>query len=66
MRQKTMTDGRFGRFREETCKAQLSEEMEQIIPWQELTELIELECGRPEAANSDLLGMERMLRIGSI
>ena len=63
MRQQTlaMTTG-FERYTKKTRRAQFLEEMEQIVPWRELTALIEPHY--PKAGNGRRpVGLERMLRI---
>ena len=63
MRQQTlaMTTG-FERYSKKTRRAQVLEEMEQVVPWRELTALIEPHY--PKAGNGrPPVGVERMLRI---
>jgi transposase, IS5 family len=63
MRQQTlaMTTG-FERYTKKTRRAQFLEEMEQVVPWRELTTLIEPVY--PKAGNGRRpVGLERMLRI---
>jgi IS5 family transposase len=63
MRQQTlaMTTG-FERYSKKTRRAQFLEEMEQVVPWRELTALIEPHY--PKAGNGrPPVGVERMLRI---
>ena len=62
MRQQTLVDG-FEKYRKKTRKEQFLDEMEQIIPWQELTKAIEPYYPKPEGAGRPPVGMERMLRI---
>ncbi len=41
MKQQTLADSSFEKFRKKTRKEQFLEEMEVIIPWEQLTEAIE-------------------------
>jgi transposase, IS5 family len=63
MRQQTlaMTTG-FERYTKKTRRAEFLDEMEQVVPWRELTALIEPVY--PKAGNGRRpVGLERMLRI---
>ncbi len=40
MRQQTLADSSFEKFRKKTRKEQFPEDMEQVVPWKELTEAI--------------------------
>ena len=63
MRQETLCEVGFEKFRKKTRKEQFLEEMEQIIPWNELALAIEPYYPKPEAAGRRPVGIERMLRI---
>ena len=63
MRQKTLAEEDFERFRKPTRREKFLEEMEQIIPWKELTEVIEPFYTKSEGAGRPPIGAERMLRI---
>ncbi len=63
MRQDSFSDAGFEKYRKKTRKDQFSEEMETIIPWQELAEAIGPFCPKPEGAGRRPIGIERMLRI---
>ena len=63
MRQDSFSDAGFEKFRKKTRKEQFLEEMETIIPRQELTEAIEPFYPKPEGAGRRTIGTERMLRI---
>jgi len=63
MRQQTLAEGGFEKYRKKTRKEQFLDEMEQIVPWKELTEVIEPYYPKPEGAGRRPLGIERMLRI---
>ena len=63
MKQQTLADGGFEKFRKKTRKEQFLEEMETIIPWQQLTEAIEPFYPNPQGAGRRPIGIERMLRI---
>ena len=41
MRQQSLADGSFEKYRKKTRKEVFLDDMEQIIPWQELTAVIE-------------------------
>ncbi|MBV2092963.1 MAG: transposase [Candidatus Thiodiazotropha sp. (ex Ctena orbiculata)] len=63
MRQKSFADGSFEKLRKRTRKEQFLDEMEVIIPWKELTEVIESFYPKPTGAGRRPKGLERMLRI---
>ena len=63
MRQQTLADGSFEKFRKKTRKEQFLDDMEQIIPWQDLCVAIEPYYPKPEGAGRRPVGIERMLRI---
>jgi transposase, IS5 family len=62
MRQSTLAEG-FEKYRKKTRKEQFLEEMEIIIPWKELTEVIEPFYPNPQGAGRRPVGVDRMLRI---
>ena len=63
MRQPTLSDNGFEKFRRKTYKDQFLDEMEVITPWKELTGGIEPFYPQPEGAGLRPIGIERMLRI---
>ena len=63
MKQQTLAGGSFEKFRKKTRKEQFLDEMETIIPWQQLTEAIEPFYPNPQGAGRRPIGIERMLRI---
>ena len=63
MRQQSLADGGFEKYRKKTRKEVFLEEMDQIIPWQELTAAIEPFYQKPQGAGRRPKGAERMLRI---
>jgi IS5 family transposase len=63
MRQHSLSDDGFEKFRKKTRKEQFLEEMNSLIPWQELTEAIEPYYPKPAGAGRRPVGIERMLRI---
>ena len=63
MRQNSFSDAGFEKYRKKTRKEQFLEEMENIIPWKELTQVIEPFYPKPEGAGRRPVGIERMLRI---
>ena len=63
MRQQTLADGSFEKCRKKTRKELFLDDMEQIIPWQDLCGAIEPYYPKPEGAGRRPVGIERMLRI---
>lgn len=63
MRQKTLADEGFEKFRKKTRKEQFLDEMECIIPRQELTAAIEPFYPNPQGAGRRPAGVEWMLHI---
>ncbi len=63
MRQQSLAEEGFERFRKPTRREQFLEEMDKIIPWQDLCEAIEPFYPKPEGAGRPPVGLERMLRI---
>ena len=62
MRQQSLTDD-FEKYRKKTRKEQFLEDMDSIIPWKELVDVIEPFYPKPERAGRRPVGVERMLRI---
>src|SRR3989304_4777564 len=63
MRQQTLAGEGFECYRKATRRDQFLEEMEQIIPWRGLCEVIEPFYPKAEGAGRPPVGLERMLRI---
>lgn len=63
MKQQSLEAAGFEKYRKRTRKEQFLEEMEQIIPWKELCEVIEPYYPKPQGAGRKPIGLERMLRI---
>jgi IS5 family transposase len=63
MRQQSLANGGFEKYRKKTRKEQFLDEMDQIIPWQELAAVIEPFYPKPQGAGRRPKGIERMLRI---
>ena len=63
MRQQSLADGSFEKYRKKTRKEIFLDEMDQIIPWQELTAAIKFFYPKPVGAGRPPKGAERMLRI---
>jgi IS5 family transposase len=63
MRQQSLADGSFEKYRKKTRKELFLDEMDQIIPWQELTAVIKPFYPEPKGAGRRPKGIERMLRI---
>ena len=63
MRQQTLADEGFERFRKPTRRDQFLAEMEAVIPWQDLCKVIKPFYPKPKGAGRPPVGLERMLRI---
>jgi IS5 family transposase len=63
MRQQTLADEGFERYRKPTRREQFLAEMDRIIPWDGLCGVIEPFYPKPEGAGRPPVGLERMLRI---
>lgn len=63
MRQQTLAEGTFERYRKPTRREVFLSEMEQVIPWRELGKVIEPFYPQAEGAGRPPVGLERMLRI---
>jgi len=63
MRQQTLADEGFERYRKPTRREQFLDEMDKIVPWAGLCEVIEPFYPKPEGAGRPPIGLERMLRI---
>lgn len=63
MRQKTLADEGFERYRKPTRRDQFLAEMDQVIPWSDLCNVIKPFYPEPEGAGRPPVGLERMLRI---
>lgn len=63
MRQKTLADSSFERYRKPTRREQFLVEMDQVIPWRDLCKVIKPFYPKPKGAGRAPIGLERMLRI---
>jgi IS5 family transposase len=63
MKQRTFASDGFEKYRKETRKDRFLREMDHIIPWKDLTGLIEPYYPKPEGAGRRPMGIEKMLRI---
>ena len=63
MRQQSLANEGFERYRKPTRRDQFLAEMEQIIPWRELCKVIKPFYPKPKGAGRPPIGLERMLRI---
>ena len=63
MRQQTLADEGFERYRKRTRREQFLDEMDKIVPWKGLCEVIEPFYPKPEGAGRPPIGLQRMLRI---
>ncbi len=63
MRQQTLADEGFERYRKPTRRDQFLAEMEAVIPWSDLCKAIEPFYPKPKGAGRPPIGLERMLRI---
>ena len=63
MRQQTLAEEGFERYRKPTRREQFLDEMHEIIPWDGLCDVIEPFYPKPKGAGRPPIGVERMLRI---
>lgn len=63
MRQRSFAEEGFEKYRKPTRRERFLDEMERIIPWRELTEVIEPFYPKGEGPGRPPIGVERMLRI---
>lgn len=63
MRQQSLADEGFERYRKPTRRDQFLAEMDQIIPWRDLCKVIKPFYPKPKGAGRRPVGLERMLRI---
>ena len=63
MRQQTLAEEGFEKYRKPTRREQFLEEMDRIIPWAELSAVIEPFYPKGEGPGRPPVGVERMLRI---
>lgn len=63
MRQQSLADEGFERYRKPTRRDQFLAEMDQIIPWRDLCKVIKPFYPKPKGAGRRPIGLERMLRI---
>jgi IS5 family transposase len=63
MRQQTLADEGFERFRKPTRRDQFLAEMGAVVPWRGLCEVIKPFYPKPKGAGRPPVGLERMLRI---
>ena len=63
MRQKTLAEEGFEKYRKPTRREQFLDEMDQIIPWRDLCKVIKPFYPKPKGAGRRPVGLERMLRI---
>ena len=63
MRQQTLADEGFERYRKPTRRERFLDEMDKIVPWEGLCEVIEPFYPQPEGAGRPPIGVQRMLRI---
>lgn len=63
MRQRTLYDEGFEKFRKPTRREKFLDEMNEVIPWAGLCEVIEPFYPKAKGAGRPPIGIERMLRI---
>lgn len=63
MRQQTLANEGFERFRKPTRRERFLDEMDKIVPWDGLCDVIEPFYPKPEGAGRPPIGLDRMLRI---
>ena len=62
-RQSSFAEASFEKYRKKTRREQFLDEMDSVIPWQELIEVIEPYYPKPGGRGRPPVGIERMLRI---
>ena len=63
MRQTTLAEGAFSKYKKPTRKEKFLAQMDEIIPWKELSKVIESHYPKPRGSGRRPIGIERMLRI---
>lgn len=63
MRQDSFAEAGFEKFRKKTRREQFLEDMDKVVPWQELVEVIEPYYPKAGGRGRPPVGIERMLRI---
>lgn len=63
MRQTTLAEGSFAKYKKETKKEIFLNQMDQIVPWKELSKVIAPHYPKPKGSGRRPVGIERMLRI---
>ncbi len=63
MRQATIAEGTFAKYKKATRKEKFLGRMEEIIPWKELSAVIEPHYPKSKGSGRRPIGIERMLRI---
>ena len=63
MRQQTFADEAFERYRKVTRREEFLRQMDAVLPWRELCEVIEPFCPKPQGAGRPPKELEMMLRI---
>jgi IS5 family transposase len=63
MRQQTLAEGTFERYRKATRREHVHDEMEKVVPWDDLCALIEPFYPKIDGAGRPSVGLERMLRM---
>jgi IS5 family transposase len=63
MRQRTFSEKGFEKHRKKTRRDQFLEDMDQIVPWQELAAAIAPHYPQPKGPGRRPIDIERMLRI---
>tara|TARA_R110001592_G_scaffold260403_1_gene525095 strand:+ start:232791 stop:233063 length:273 start_codon:yes stop_codon:yes gene_type:complete len=63
VRQDTFNNSGFEKYHKKTRRQQFLEDMEKIIPWDELCSIIAPFCPAPKGAGRRPVGIDRMLRI---
>lgn len=63
MKQKSLSESGFEKYRKKTRKERFLDDMDAVIPWQQLADAIEPFYPNPKGAGRRPVGIERMLRI---
>ena len=63
MRQTTLAEGAFAKYKKPTRKEKFLAQLNEVIAWKELSKVIEPDYPKPKGSGRRPIGIERMLRI---
>ncbi len=63
MRQTTLAEGSFAKYKKPTRKEEFIAQMGEMLPWKDLSEVIEPHYAKPKGSGRRPIGIESMLRI---